>query len=182
MDGVKSGVFIMKHQPQKRNNGKEGIKVKSKKTLILLIPLVVGIWGLIGYRVFKMTRSSGDEFAYSANSRISSDSLMVKKLIPLKLNYPDPFLKEQAPENANEKEFSSLFAKNPEPQKPTIKWPDFVFKGTVGNGHEKLGILEIDHQRTLVNEGFKKDNYQIQYIYNDSIRITCESDTKTFYK
>jgi len=158
--------------------------VKSKKTLYLLLPLVALIWGLIGYRVFKMTRPVDGDFESFAKRSIRTDSVTYNKLVPLTLDYRDPFLKETVSIDAENKndEFASLFANNPEPPKVVIPWPLIGFKGVIVSKNEQLAILEIDGKRLLVSQGKEYNGFRIEEIFTDSITIAFSNEIKTYRK
>ncbi|OFX59726.1 MAG: hypothetical protein A2W97_06805 [Bacteroidetes bacterium GWE2_40_63] len=158
--------------------------MKSKKTIYLLLPLVLGIWGLVGYRIYRMTRTDIGSFDNLKKNALVSDSVQYQKQIPLKLNYPDPFLKEAevASEEKLQNEFASLFSTNPQPEKKLVTWPTIAFKGMVNSGNEGLGILEVEKKRQLMSVGESFGEYQIVGLYADSIVIAFNNETKTFFK
>ncbi|HAA10695.1 MAG TPA: hypothetical protein DCE41_02965, partial [Cytophagales bacterium] len=67
--------------------------MKNKKTLYLLVPLVVGLWGLIGYRVWDAVKPEEEEIdPISIVPLAASQADSVALYVP-DLQYPDPFLK-----------------------------------------------------------------------------------------
>jgi hypothetical protein len=158
--------------------------MKSKKSLYLLLPLVALIWGLIIYRIIQYTHPTTDNFDPRPLLPLVQDTITYPKQTKLLLNYADPFLKILSTEKCdkNPSEFASLFQNNPEPVLKEADWPVIAYKGMVKNGHDPLGIIEIDNKKTLVSNGSQLENLIVAKVYNDSIVISLDKKTKTFYK
>lgn len=115
--------------------------MKKKVTLVILIPLVVLVWGLIGVRIWKMTRPEADPVPVGK---------AVKKVAPpaqrdtLLLDYRDPFLDkyvEKKKETVHK--VQEYYYEEPAPQ--------LRFKGTVRgkDGMTRAIILVDDDWKAL---------------------------------
>ena len=157
--------------------------MKNKKSLYILIPLVAIVWGLIIFRIIKMTQNDAYVLPQQSKAYVKKDSIVIPKLKKLNLNYPDPFLKKEAISGEmQEKEFHSLFYNNPEPEKTKVEWPDIVYKGMVENGKAMLGVVEIDKKRHLLSAQDQMEELTLIKIYTDSIIFEKKNEQKTFYK
>lgn len=107
--------------------------MKKKATLVILIPLVILVWGLIGVRIWKMTRPEADPVPVGkAEKKVAAPAVRDTLL----LNYRDPFLDRQA---EKKKEVvrpaqTDYYYEEPAPQlrfKGTVRGKDGVVRAIV---------------------------------------------------
>lgn len=158
--------------------------MKSKKSLYILIPMVLGVWGIIIFRVLDMTRVPATEKTFEFIIANNTDSLILEKPKKLLLNYSDPFLRmlpkaEKDRENAGA---ISLFNNDPEPERKEIIWPEIKYQGIIENENKKVAILKIDEAKFLVSKSQIFNGMTVKMIYKDSIAIEKNREVKTFYK
>ena len=74
----------------------------------------------------------------------------------------------------------------PKRQKPAVKkpsnifvWPKVVYGGTL-NGEK--GLLTLNNEQLIAEEGKQINDFKIVNIYPDSIRIAYKEKTKVFFK
>lgn len=158
--------------------------MKSKKSIYLLLPLVLGIWGLVGYRVYKMTRPDNSFALNPVYKDRDSNEFNYQQRISLLLQYADPFLKEipDATSEQVQNEFAALFTTNPAPEKPKLVWPEISFKGVLSGNERRLAVLEVDKKRYLAATGDSILQLQVMKLYPDSIILEYNHEIKCFSK
>lgn len=160
--------------------------MKNKKFTYLLIGLVALIWGFFFYMLFSDNTPTTEP---QVNTFVAVDA--EEDSIPfqeLNLAYKDPFLARKI--------ISSGYAINnspsvnrgvkPKTQKPVVKkpanvfrWPKVVYGGTL-NGEK--GLLTLNNEQLIAEEGKQINDFKIVNIYPDSIRIAYKEKTKVFFK
>ncbi|MCL9806428.1 hypothetical protein NAT51_12900 [Flavobacterium amniphilum] len=137
--------------------------MKSKKSIYLLLPLVLGIWGAVLYQFFSF---SGEE------EQLESGPSEMANLSPLKtfavdtaeidVNFRDPFLGgTYQPVTGNSISGNSLKVKRIKKEKPVVKikeplvWPDIKYKGIVSDtkNKNKVFMLVINGRTYLMKIG-----------------------------
>jgi len=115
--------------------------MKSKKNIYILLPVVLGIWGLLIYRFFSF--ASPDILPETnTNYTLRPISLKPKDTVRIDVNYRDPFLgKVYGPATAKTKPVGSL--KAPRPAKAEIQWPSIVYKGIVSDVKDKKKVFMV---------------------------------------
>jgi hypothetical protein len=110
----------------------------------ILIVGVLGIWGMIAYRLLKNSEVKAD-FSLPTHSLVDDKPRKPKETIQLSLNYEDPFLKtvganhHDARINDESKTRKKTQPVKSSPTKPLplpvapIKWPELTFKGIIEN-------------------------------------------------
>ena len=161
--------------------------MKNKKFTYLLIGLVALIWGFFFYMLFS-NNSPVDEGYVNTYVALEAeqDSVVFQEL---NLAYKDPFLARKIVSKTynNTNQTPSLNPNNkPKIQKPVVKkpanvfrWPEVVYGGTL-NG--KKGLLTLNDERLIAEEGKQINDFKIINIYPDSIRIAYKEKTKVFFK
>lgn len=158
--------------------------LKNKKLLILSV-LVVGIWGIIGYRIYDQMQEDGPVTVRP--SRKPVQTVAAVDTYTLALSYPDPFLRQQVkPVVAVKKSVT------PKVQRPAvvaapsimINWSLFQYSGMIGNAtrKKKTAIVLYNGKDYIVGEGEEIDGFKVLEVYADSIRFGMDSQTKYIKK
>lgn len=164
----------------------------NKKVLTgFMLLLTAGIWGYVGLQFFSGQNNDADDFADDPDPGKPVPVLHIEKTGKLLLNYPDPFLREDAKPLTPMTKTSKPAVKFPPPKKeaktilPAFTWPSIVYKGLIQNKNhpEKLiGVILIDGQEKIIREGEKINGLSISSIEKNSIEIACEKEKKVFSK
>ena len=154
--------------------------MSNKKTIYVLLPLVLILWGYIIYRVLEQANPDVDlpnSELPAIRSKLASD---ITDDFSLLLNYPDPFLKhlrieengalENTPENS---QMNQVYVWN---------WPNMTYGGCIVNKKKIVGILQINSKNLLVQEGKEYEDFKVDKIYSDSIVMKREDMKRTFIK
>ena len=161
--------------------------MKNKKFTYLLIGLVALIWGFFFYMLFSNNSPADEGYVNTyVAPETEQDSIVFQKL---NLTYKDPFLARKIVSKGynNINQIPSLNPTiKPKVQKQEVKkpsnvfiWPKVVYGGTL-NG--KKGLLTLNNERLIAEEGKQINDFKIINIYPDSIRIAYKEKTKVFFK
>lgn len=160
--------------------------MKNKKFTYLLIGLVALIWGFFFYMLFSDNTPTTEP---QVNTFVAVDA--EEDSIPfqeLNLAYKDPFLARKIVSSGYNKinQNPSKSSVKPKRQKPAVKkpsnifvWPKVVYGGTL-NGEK--GLLTLNNEQLIAEEGKQINDFKIVNIYPDSIRIAYKEKTKIFFK
>lgn len=155
--------------------------MKNKKSIYILLPLVLLIWGAIGYQFFS---SSDGETINVAPTVYSGKPLQIKKTdtFSIKINERDPFSgKIVKDERSNVVKQKSGHANRK--IKEEIVWPQIKYKGIVADIKDRVKVymLIIDGKTHLMKKGEKIDNLLLKDGDRDGVYLQYNNDTKVFY-
>lgn len=162
--------------------------MKNKKLLYLLLPLTIGLWGVI---IFKIVNSaSGIEGVENQDKIVfqKSDGLTMPDTFSIICNYPDPFLGKTTPKQyrspANSVT-SAAKAKDVVKEKKkaaitTLVWPEVVYKGIIKNqkSNKQLALLQINGKSNAMKMGESYENIELIRIFKDSIEVKFGKEKK----
>ena len=148
----------------------------NKKSLYILIPTVLVIWGIVIHRVtdFKTTENVPSTHIDTPSN---TSSLKTPKRLKLSLNYRDPF--GISNDKIVEKKPSATTKKKSE------RWPPVNFVGTVSApATEKLTtIISIDNKQYFFGIGESINQITLLHTWQDSIQVSYKNSLpKTLYR
>ena len=146
--------------------------MKKKLTLVLLVVLVLFVWGLIGVRIWKMTKTQEpprqvETVRDKAPQVVTPDTLL--------LNYRDPFLDKQRVEAKREtvSEVRSVAAEMPMPQ--------LAYKGLVRGKDKKIrAIVEVDGEVKTFAVGEQIQGARVVTIDPEFLRLNWRGTSLMF--
>lgn len=159
--------------------------MKDKKLLHVLLPAVVIIWILIGYRLYNAVK--GDDHPLpSARPVTIAEATEDIEPYQLQLNYADPFLKHRMRQHTVHTPLTysrPITPKNlPEVinASPTVDWSIIAYAGMISNNQTdyRVGIITINGTRKLVHENDKVPPFVIEEITKDSVRISTQEEVR----
>ena len=124
--------------------------MKNKKTLYILIPAVLIIWGLIVYKIFSWSDDPGTDTLLPIAKKTLPVTDSVDKSV-IHANYPDPFLKDKTYKasgtvpagnkvanvaNSDSKK-TTVVVKTP----PVAKWPKIRYDGLIINKNSGENVI-----------------------------------------
>jgi len=152
--------------------------MKNKKTLYILLPVAIFIWGLIGYKIYshfinkkEITRDVSVENNLG-NKENKADTFSLIN------NYRDPFLDNSyKPEKRNT---TTKVKKNYQ----RIIWPEIIYSGRIINQKTKKSLvnLRINGIEKIVRPGAEQEGIFLLNAYDDSVIVKFEGETKTIIK
>lgn len=152
--------------------------MKNKKSLYILLPLVIIIWGTLFWKIFVGSRSNASQPPKAIIKEVK-DEEVTKERVELNLNYEDPFLKSFA-----------VGQPSPEVEKPkpkqkvnrVVAWPMLEYHGLIkSHSTEKtVGMLNINNKKYLVHNKEVVQGISVVAIFPDSIVLINQSDQRSF--
>lgn len=156
--------------------------MKSRKSIFILAPLVLLIWGIIGYKIY----SSLDKKDETVVKRIKVEEHQTSFLADtckLLLSYADPFLDRMEPIR---KVPSGI--KNPLPAKTAVAnkaaWPLIGYSGMIKNkqSNKILALLSINGTSMSSKEGEEINGVKVLKIFKDSVKLSFQKEIRHFSK
>ena len=166
--------------------------MKQQKISILIV-LVIGIWGFIGYRIY--SHFHDEEPVYARVSHKVREEAANKDLerYTLLLSYRDPFLRageQRAVLKTVQPLHSEARIVAPKPgvtapvQVALVNWSKIQYRGVVYNPSRKrkMAALTINGAEHFLQEGEMGDGLRVLVITGDSIQVFIEGNTRYIYK
>lgn len=156
--------------------------MKNKKVTYLLITVVVGVWGLILYRLFDAV-GQGDDAPPAVTARQVkeqyNDFSLIKDTAKLKLNYRDPFGISK-PKDTMSKPVVVHLKPIKNTVTPAINWSFISYAGYVRNPASKklVTLLLINGKNVTLSEGETREQVKLLRNLRDSIKISYQGKTK----
>jgi hypothetical protein len=155
--------------------------MNKKKINIILIPVVILLWIFVIIRVLgHIKREPANTLSDPINFQ-HSDTLLSKDTLTLFLDYNDPFISKN-----ESRSIPGII--NPVSEKKIIKkvvsWPAITYLGTVQNEKKvkKMALLLLSGKTIVLEKGKPVDGIEIFKLFNDSIKLTFDHESKTFKK
>lgn len=166
--------------------------MKNKKSIYLLVTLVVIIWGLI---VMRIIRLSHKEPVYKSTNKavdIIEKYDLARDTFVLLADYPDPFLKNIVKNTSRSIQGSKTavvsrpkdIARKEKLEIPkTINWPTIQYGGLIHNNklNKTTGLLIINGNPNIMEQGNTYEDLTLERLYNDSCIILFNNEHKTVY-
>lgn len=115
--------------------------MKNKKSIYILLPIVLLIWGMLIYQFFSY--SVPDEALENTSTEFNVKPFKLKERASFTVNvaYRDPFLgKMYVAPVSNQNKNSNKTKKSPKPVE-TIVWPTVLYKGMISDAKEKTKVF-----------------------------------------
>jgi hypothetical protein len=162
--------------------------MKNKKTGYFLVPVVLIIWGMIGWKVYAVVLGNDKNAAItSPQSKIESIT-EIQDTIQLIANYRDPFLDKTSisEENSKLKIQNSKLKIEKISIHPVLQasWPEISYHGLVKHsGSEKaVGFLDINGTTYFVEGGDEAGVVKVGKMWKDSVEVALGKEKRVFRK
>ena len=161
--------------------------MKNKKLLYLLLPLVLLVWGMIFYRVFRVTPGAPpDEIKYTHAEKKPPAGWIKSLPDTIAVNYPDPFLKKYIDAPVKEtvkKEAKVTVPKKVVPKAPPVNWADLRFYGTTRNeaSGTTLAMVAFRGSGSSVREQETVGDFTVKKIGKNFLTVLRGDSTHTYY-
>ncbi|MGB0177133.1 MAG: hypothetical protein ACPF9D_08200 [Owenweeksia sp.] len=172
--------------------------MKKKGQMVILAPLVLIIWGVIGYRIYKAVKGNSEVSVVTAPVLPAKKAEVETKAYELALNYDDPFLKNTrryVPPPVNNGTPAPAAAQRNKPKviktvtKIPVQWPKVVYHGLISHKGDKTTLFLVVSSLDSVSwphfmeVGDVSNDLKLLKAFPDSIWMTYkEEDKKTFIK
>lgn len=159
--------------------------MKNKKTLIVLVPLVLLIWGLILWKVLDYQSADGGAGQNMYTS--GEDPIADTTSYDLRFGYRDPFLRSYSGSRSSESSKSKVRANNIKQVEiakvaNVVRPASLVYRGEIKGHRCKLGLLEVEGKKMLVSEHSTVGEYIILSVYSDSLTLSYRDKQFTYGK
>jgi hypothetical protein len=177
--------------------------VNSKRSVYLLLPLVLLVWGLIGWRIWAAASDPAPETGQLPTMALRAKPAAVRHRPTLLLTYGDPFksgpsrnvlppagtlsvVSVPASGRAPGRQAASLnFAVRPVAPATavaSITWPQIKYLGVISHvgGNAQVALLAIDNQELVVKAGKSERGVQVLKLFRDSVQLGFSGQKKSF--
>lgn len=169
--------------------------MRQKNSTYLLILLAIGVWGIVGFQIFKRMQGSLKVVRPNVHS-VKLKAPPKKDTFSLNLDYPSPFLIGQRIQKKQKITFlSSLkesrqrrnilkeIEKEDNVDSNQIIWPQIKYLGLGkhGSSHSQTVLLSINNDIQMMDVHDVVDDLYILYAHEDSIKINYNGQIKTFF-
>lgn len=155
--------------------------MKNKKTVYLVLPVVVGLWALVIYKVVQIY-SASEEKVTSANAFIPPVLISsAADTFSIAADYIDPFLGRSIVKSDHKaSEPTQLPKKIMEP----LKWPAIAYGGMIKSrkSNDQLCMVVINGQSNFMKEGDITKDVQLKKVYKDSIEVVFQKEKRMVRK
>lgn len=140
--------------------------MKNKKSIYILLPIVLLVWGFLIYQFFSMSNANPEIPKLSQGLSYKKITIKEQDTFTIDVNYRDPFLGKAyvKKETISNTENTNTVKIN----RDTLIWPSIQYRGIVSDQKDKITIfmLEINQQSYLM----KKKDIEQQVVLKDGNR------------
>ena len=157
--------------------------MRNKKTLYILLPAVVLIWGLVFYKIFSGINKTPENTFKQPIKKNTNAANEKNDTIQLIANYRDPFLGAPAMKSKKITDVNQLMKNNPF-LVGIINWPDIKYGGIINNKNKNktIVLMSINNRSYLVSKGDTLKEIKVKDIFRDSIQLIYRNMNKTYRK
>ena len=157
--------------------------MKNKKFTYFLIVVLVGVWGMILYRIFAAVGNNDDVAVaptIKPQKEAYNDFTIPKDTTKLLLNYRDPFGLTKQKDTAMSIVKISKHLSTPVIAKPGINWSFIGYSGYIRNPTSKrlIALVSINGQNITMAEGDTRSQVKLLKNMRDSIKVSYLGKTK----
>lgn len=161
--------------------------MKSKTTLWILIPAVLGIWGAIGWQVYAAMKGDDDNVGavHGSPFTVPGSPTAIPDTFSLLLDYPDPFAAQNAKPKVNVKAQSQTTQpKATAPVPEQTQWPNIVYSGLVKqpSSGKMLGFLSVNGVSYFVKEGDEVGGVRVERLNQQLVSLRMGKQIKDYVK
>jgi hypothetical protein len=131
--------------------------MKNKKTVYILLPIVLLIWGAVMYQFFSFSTTEESQTTTSDVFILKPITIKERDTAAINVNYRDPFLGKMYSEKGDGAVFkkkTTKLKKAPKIVEPIV-WPTIDYKGIVSDTKDKnkVFMIIINGQTFLMRKG-----------------------------
>jgi cytoskeletal protein RodZ len=163
--------------------------MKSKTSLWILIPAVLGIWGAIGWNVYSAMNGDEDNATLkTVESSQQTENKAAPDTFELLLDYPDPFTNDPYKQKTtaavihntnNHQHTTTASAVQEEAAWPTIIYSGLVKQPATG---KMLGFLSVNGGSYFVKEGVEVEGVRVEKISENGVVVLWNGQSKEIRK
>src|ERR1044072_6787061 len=161
--------------------------MKNRKTTYFMLPFVLAIWGVIGWKVYV---AFGKNIKNVVSNNAPAEKNKAEPLadtISLIANYRDPFLDktiENSPAKIHTTKISKAESVKSIPVVTVAAWPKIMYHGLIKRSGDKrtVGFLSVDGKSFFVQGGGEAGAVKVGKLWNDSVEIFFGKEKKMIRK
>lgn len=153
--------------------------MKNKTKTYTLLVAVLGIWGIIGYKIIAAVnpKAPGEsavnfEVSFTPKTAASVDTFSIQT------TDRDPFLGTLAKKKKN------VIKRKAVPKKADFEWIPIIYHGTIKKhqSSSQIFVVSINRQQYLLKAGQEVNGVRLKSANSESIRVVYKGYTKTVSK
>lgn len=151
--------------------------MKNKKNIYFLLPLVVIIWGLIGYKIFSgLNPAAFNEKVIQTNKRFIPKTVKQTETFKINSNYRDPFL------GTIKKKKTAVRKTGKSVDKKIFVFPNVIYKGIIApkNRNEKVFIIVVNGKQYLFKRNSVFDSIKLLSGSSQEVVLEFQNHRQTF--
>ncbi|HET6990351.1 MAG TPA: hypothetical protein VFJ43_03460 [Bacteroidia bacterium] len=163
--------------------------MKNKKTAYFMVPIVLAIWGVIGWKVYAAVKGNDKNILVSSEQKKEKSSLKeIPDTVSLIASYRDPFLGKVVviKDNSNQKSRDSKLpvVKVPDPPAIPEPWPKISYHGLIrrSGSARTVGFLSVNGASYFVQGGEDLTVVKVGLLWKDSVEVLFGKEKKIFRK
>lgn len=151
--------------------------MKNKKNIYLLVPAVLLIWGIVGYKIYATLNATNDVVMVD-NNAIEFKPEVIKDVekFSISANYRDPFLGKLY---NNTRKISNTVKKK---VKPIVIFPEITYNGMISpkeTDRDALFLIIINNKQQFLSVGKQIDGVRLLKGNSKEIIIGFQNNKKT---
>jgi hypothetical protein len=152
--------------------------LKSKKSLYILVPLTIAIWGWVGYSIYDGLNPELPPIVKVDESRFRESEIAKEELPPLKEPEFDPFTGKTYKKKVEKTKRTTAG------KKKQINWPKIEYQGSIkdANGKRTIAAVKINNQLLTLNMGKINDSLSLVKIAKDYVILRLNGTSQRFKK
>ena len=155
--------------------------------MYVLLPIVLGIWGFIGWKIYAGLQGNEAEHIAALPHTPGTGNEHVPDTFQLAANYRDPFLGKSNIPSAHVAGGSGNSKPSQLPKQANLpvakNWPEVIYGGMIRKKEGlPFALLNVGGQDHLVKAGEQAGEVQVLVIYRDSIQVSRGKEKRFFRK
>lgn len=163
------------------------ITMKKNNTKYLLGLALVGVWGVLGFRIYEKVNPSNNFQLVSSTINTPVESNLPTRNYQLSLGYDDPFLEKKlkrakpvAVQQPSDKITRRRKNQKKRPEKKRVIFPQIIYKGNMKmKGGREVALMNVDGQFVQLGKSENYKDLNVLQVYPDSVRIAFSGVEKT---
>lgn len=158
---------------------------QKKKTIYILMPIVILVWGFVFYQLYGYFFSTPSYANTEVKTVINIDEIK-KDTFSIVADYRDPFLSQKRVQTVNHRVVTKTNGSKTKKKTPptVLKWPSIQYKGMIknNNSEKRVAIVNIDGKERIVKEGTTLNELKVVKIEKETITVSFQDEKKTISK
>ena len=154
--------------------------MKNKKSVYILLPIVIAIWGAVIYQFMSFGSSDANIHPKSSLSLPTIQNAKVDTF-SISADYRDPFLGKVA--EVKKSDIPKVKAV-PMQVKSALPWPTISYGGVIKNqkSSKQLCLLSISGQDNIAQAGDVVEGVELKKVWKDSIEVLFQQEKRIIRK